>query len=196
MLRRTRIVATLGPATDRPGVFEKMLQIGLDVARINFSHGSAENTTPASPACAKRLRRRAGRSSVLADLPGPKLRVLLKEPIDLTVGQQVAIALNAEGSGDLQSDRTRTARQGQGGPSRAPGRWPAAGPGGRLGREQVSLKIEVGGPLLAQQGHQSSGHRTQHSRRHKPGSRSHRHRCRRGRRLARPVVCPRCLGGA
>ena len=42
MSRRTRIVATLGPATDRPGVLEKLIEAGLDVARINFSHGSGE----------------------------------------------------------------------------------------------------------------------------------------------------------
>src|SRR5437773_782250 len=43
MSRRTRIVATLGPATDGPGVLEKMLEAGVDVARINFSHGSADD---------------------------------------------------------------------------------------------------------------------------------------------------------
>ncbi|HKI30905.1 MAG TPA: pyruvate kinase [Gemmataceae bacterium] len=42
MPTRTRIVATLGPSTDRPGVLEGMLRAGLDVARINFSHGSAD----------------------------------------------------------------------------------------------------------------------------------------------------------
>lgn len=43
MQRGTRIVATLGPATDRPGVLEQLLDKGLDVARINFSHGTGEN---------------------------------------------------------------------------------------------------------------------------------------------------------
>ena len=42
MTRRTRIVATLGPAVDEPGVLEKLLELGLDVARINFSHGAAD----------------------------------------------------------------------------------------------------------------------------------------------------------
>ena len=41
-LRKTKIVATLGPATDEPGVLEGMVHAGLDVARINFSHGDKE----------------------------------------------------------------------------------------------------------------------------------------------------------
>ena len=39
MPRRTKIVATLGPATDAPGVLDALLAAGIDVARINFSHG-------------------------------------------------------------------------------------------------------------------------------------------------------------
>ncbi|NIC07778.1 pyruvate kinase, partial [Billgrantia bachuensis] len=40
-IRRTKIVATLGPASDREGVLEVMLRTGVDVVRLNFSHGSA-----------------------------------------------------------------------------------------------------------------------------------------------------------
>ena len=43
MLRRTKIVATLGPATDDPAVLDAMIEAGLDVARINFSHGSPDD---------------------------------------------------------------------------------------------------------------------------------------------------------
>ena len=42
MSRRTRIVATLGPATDPPAVLRRLLAAGVDVARINFSHGTAD----------------------------------------------------------------------------------------------------------------------------------------------------------
>ncbi len=42
MLRRTKIVATLGPATDAPGVLEEVIRCGADVVRVNFSHGDAE----------------------------------------------------------------------------------------------------------------------------------------------------------
>ena len=43
MLRRTKILATLGPATDKPGVLEGLFKAGIDVVRMNFSHGSAQD---------------------------------------------------------------------------------------------------------------------------------------------------------
>ncbi|WP_438895099.1 pyruvate kinase, partial [Bacillus cereus group sp. BC329] len=42
-LRRTKIVATLGPASDREGVLEAMIDAGVDVVRLNFSHGTADD---------------------------------------------------------------------------------------------------------------------------------------------------------
>jgi pyruvate kinase len=75
MLRRTKIVATLGPATDQLDLLIDMCRAGLDVARVNFSHGAAED----------HLRRiellraasaRAGRYvAILGDLAGPKIRI-------------------------------------------------------------------------------------------------------------------------
>jgi pyruvate kinase len=90
MQRRTRIVATLGPATDPPGVLDALLAAGVDVARINFSHGSpAEHL-----ARIERLRQAAGKRpvAILADLPGPKLRALLKQSLPLAPGQEVTLA--------------------------------------------------------------------------------------------------------
>ena len=43
LLRRTKILATLGPATDKPGVLEALFDAGIDVVRLNFSHGSAQD---------------------------------------------------------------------------------------------------------------------------------------------------------
>ena len=45
MERRTKIVATLGPATDDPKALDKLIEAGVDVVRLNFSHGSAEEHT-------------------------------------------------------------------------------------------------------------------------------------------------------
>lgn len=73
--RRTKIVATLGPATDRPGVLEKLLEAGVDVVRLNFSHGQVEDHRRR----AKRVRElseECGRHvGILADLQGPKIRI-------------------------------------------------------------------------------------------------------------------------
>src|SRR3954465_11662343 len=100
MQRRTRIVATLGPATDRPGVMELLLQHGLDVARINFSHGAAQEHQERVSKL-RTLARQAGRTvGVLADLPGPKLRALLPGPRELRAGEQVTIVLRAAGAGN------------------------------------------------------------------------------------------------
>src|SRR5580658_10328804 len=74
-LRRTKIVATLGPATDEPGVIGGMVSAGLDVARINFSHGTRDSQVK-RVAMVRNAARDAGRYvGVLADLAGPKIRI-------------------------------------------------------------------------------------------------------------------------
>ncbi len=75
MPRQTKIVATLGPATDVEGVLDDMVVEGLDVARLNFSHGSADDCrrrVAAIRASADRHERPVG---ILADLQGPKIRI-------------------------------------------------------------------------------------------------------------------------
>src|SRR5436190_8139160 len=74
-MRRTKIVATIGPASRDPDTWVRMVEAGLDVARLNFSHGDrdmhAENASRVRAASA-----RAGRQvAILQDLPGPKLRI-------------------------------------------------------------------------------------------------------------------------
>jgi pyruvate kinase len=75
MLRRTKIVATLGPATDTQGVLEDVIRRGADVVRVNFSHGDAEahrrrveSVRRAAAAVGKHV-------AVLGDLQGPKIRI-------------------------------------------------------------------------------------------------------------------------
>lgn len=73
--KRTKIVATLGPATDKEGVLPAMIAAGLDVVRLNFSHGKAEDHIKRANLvreCAKA----AGREiAIMADLQGPKIRI-------------------------------------------------------------------------------------------------------------------------
>jgi pyruvate kinase len=88
--RRTKIIATLGPATDKPGMLEKIIQAGVDVVRLNFSHGKAsdhEARVKAVRECAARLKRQIG---VMADLQGPKIRIsrFKDEKINLVPGQK------------------------------------------------------------------------------------------------------------
>ena len=72
--RRTKIVATLGPATDEPGVIAGMVGAGLDVARLNFSHGTPDDHAEVI-ATARRIAEELGiHIAVLQDLPGPKVR--------------------------------------------------------------------------------------------------------------------------
>ena len=73
--RRTKIIATLGPASESPEVLEKVLRAGADVVRLNFSHGTADEHRARAElvrSISKRLRRHV---AILADLQGPKIRV-------------------------------------------------------------------------------------------------------------------------
>ncbi|PTU29050.1 pyruvate kinase [Stenotrophobium rhamnosiphilum] len=89
MRRRTKIVATLGPATDSPEVLKRLIAAGVDVVRLNFSHGKAEDhqrRAMAVRAAAAELKRDVG---ILADLQGPKIRIesFADGPVDLQEGQ-------------------------------------------------------------------------------------------------------------
>jgi pyruvate kinase len=75
MLRSTKIVATLGPASSDPAVLERMVRAGVDVVRLNFSHGTAEDHL-ARAQLVKDIARKTGRTvAIMCDLQGPKIRV-------------------------------------------------------------------------------------------------------------------------
>jgi pyruvate kinase len=74
-LRRTKIIATLGPATDDPGVLEQLIVAGANVLRLNMSHGSTEDQIKRAR-MVRDVSGRVGREvGLLADLQGPKIRV-------------------------------------------------------------------------------------------------------------------------
>ena len=75
MLRRTKIVATLGPATDDPKILDNMLAAGIDVARLNFSHGHSKDHIERAEAIRNRARASGRQVGVLVDLQGPKIRI-------------------------------------------------------------------------------------------------------------------------
>jgi pyruvate kinase len=99
-LRRTKIVGTLGPATDDPAVMAAMVRAGLDVARINFSHGGKDEQRRRILAV-REAAKAAGRAvGILADLSGPKIRIesFEKGKIDLVEGQPFALDISLDPS--------------------------------------------------------------------------------------------------
>ena len=98
MIRRTKIVATLGPACSNPKVLERMIQVGVDVVRINFSHGTREQHIELA-GLTRSLARTVGRTvGILADLQGPKIRIgkFQHGKIRLEVGDQFILDANCE----------------------------------------------------------------------------------------------------
>src|SRR5918994_1459078 len=74
-MRSTKIVATIGPASQDPDVLQQMVQAGMDVARLNFAHGSSEQHVQIAAAIREGAERAGRDVAILGDLPGPKLRI-------------------------------------------------------------------------------------------------------------------------
>jgi len=96
-VRRTKIVATLGPASSTPSAIAALIAAGVDVARVNASHGTAEQRAELI-ANVRTVAEDAGRPvAVLLDLQGPRIRVGdLAKPVTLTPGQTVVFAPEGE----------------------------------------------------------------------------------------------------
>ncbi len=89
MARATKIVATLGPASSDPAILQRMIVAGVDVVRLNFSHGTAQDHIDRATVV-REVARAAGRTvAIMADLQGPKIRVGKFEggKTELSVGQ-------------------------------------------------------------------------------------------------------------
>jgi pyruvate kinase len=93
-LRRAKIVATLGPATSNESIFRELLRAGLDVARLNFSHGTHPEKLKLIEMVRKTAREENKSVCILGDLQGPKIRTgRLKNriPVQLKAGQRLTI---------------------------------------------------------------------------------------------------------
>ncbi|HEX7685868.1 MAG TPA: pyruvate kinase [Trinickia sp.] len=75
MHRATKIVATIGPASSSPQVLLQMMQAGLDVVRLNFSHGTADDHRQRAEHVREAARQTGREVAIIADLQGPKIRV-------------------------------------------------------------------------------------------------------------------------
>src|SRR6185312_7850359 len=101
-VRRTKIVATIGPACRNPETLARMVEAGLDVARLNFSHGTREEHAD-NVRLVREAAGRVGRPvAILQDLPGPKLRIgpLREDLIDLRPGDKLTLVCGSDEPGD------------------------------------------------------------------------------------------------
>ena len=158
-MRRTKIVATIGPASRDPETLVRLVRAGMDVARLNFSHGSLEDHADT----AERIRvaaERAGRPvAVLQDLPGPKMRIgpLRGGISELVVGDRLTIACGSDDEGDA----ARVSMSWDGLPAAVGAGAPIYLADGavrlrvervREGVGEIDVQVEVGGTVASRQG--------------------------------------------
>ena len=95
MSRRTKIVCTIGPATASPDRIRELVQAGMDVARLNFSHGTATTTSASTRWCAQAADAEGHAVGILADLQGPKIRLgrFAGGPVEWRTGEEVRITV-------------------------------------------------------------------------------------------------------
>ncbi|HEU4977330.1 MAG TPA: pyruvate kinase [Solirubrobacteraceae bacterium] len=161
MARRTKIVATIGPASRDPEVLVRMVEAGMDVARLNFSHANHE----VHAETAQRVRDASGRAgrpvAILQDLPGPKLRIgrLVEDAVELKIGDTVTFECGVDG--DHPGDERRMTIS-------WPGLVRAVGTGEvlyladgavrlrvsavRVGEAEIDAEVEIGGTVASRQG--------------------------------------------
>jgi pyruvate kinase len=102
-IKKTKIVATLGPATSSESVLEKMILAGVNVFRVNFSHATYEDVSKRIQMIRKVDQKLNTNTAILGDLQGPKLRVgKMKEGTEVFPGDQVVFSTDAPFEGDAQ----------------------------------------------------------------------------------------------
>ncbi|MBU2028449.1 pyruvate kinase, partial [Patescibacteria group bacterium] len=96
MPKKTKIVATIGPASDSKEKLQKMIEAGMNVARINFSHGTHASNGQ-SITNLKEIRKEMGIPiGIVADLQGPRIRIMVGEEVKIEKGEVIFITDNAE----------------------------------------------------------------------------------------------------
>ena len=103
--RRAKIVATLGPASSNPGTVQELVRAGLDVARINFSHGDHASWVRAVRSV-RRAQAETGKPvALLGDLQGPKIRIgPVPDATELARGERVRIIAGSDADGRYEDD--------------------------------------------------------------------------------------------
>jgi pyruvate kinase len=153
---KTKIVCTMGPASESPDVIKQMIEAGMNVARLNFSHGDfaahkkvIESLRAASASLGRRI-------AIMADLSGPKMRIgkFASEPIDLDPGDSFTLTTD-----DIIGDRSRVSVSFAGLPkSVKPGNTLFLNDGyiqlevARVAGNDVTCVVRVGGELRSRKG--------------------------------------------
>jgi pyruvate kinase len=90
---KTKIVATIGPASDSPEMLERLMRAGMNIARLNFSHGDFSEHAERIARIRAAQKATGRRVAIMADLPGPKMRLgtIAKEPIQLASGDSFTL---------------------------------------------------------------------------------------------------------
>ena len=114
--RRAKIVCTIGPATNTPERIGELIDAGMNVARLNFSHGSHEDHAKVFQTIRQEASARDVAVAILADLQGPKIRVgRIPEPgIDLVAGERLVMSVDPAapcGPGQVTVDYPHLARE-------------------------------------------------------------------------------------
>ena len=102
--RATKIVATLGPASSDPVLLEKMIRAGVNVVRLNFSHGKAEDHIKLATVVRAAAKRAGQEVAIMADLQGPKIRVgkFVEGKVMLVVGEKFLLDASRTEPGDIK----------------------------------------------------------------------------------------------
>ncbi|MGQ0696059.1 MAG: pyruvate kinase [Nitrospiraceae bacterium] len=92
-MRKAKIVCTIGPASDSLAMLDRLIEHGMDVARLNFSHGTHESHAAAIKAIRQAAERQRAAVAIIQDLQGPRIRVgeLVSEGLEVRAGQPVRL---------------------------------------------------------------------------------------------------------
>ncbi|MFN8527040.1 MAG: pyruvate kinase [Anaerolineae bacterium] len=104
--KRTKVVATIGPTSQSEDVIRQMIRAGMDVARINFSHGDHATHGKAIDDVRRIAQEEGAVVAIMCDIQGPKIRIgkIAHEPITLAVGDKITLTLDdADGSNNVVS---------------------------------------------------------------------------------------------
>ena len=190
--RRTKIVATLGPASSSHEIVLELARAGMDAARLNFSHGTHEDHAQRMQVVREVSEEVERPIAIIADLQGPKVRIGdLDEPVTLDRGDQVVVAAeDAAQDGELPVEPDGCRRGAPAG-SRRPDRRRAHPSAGRVGRARPCpvhgrRRRRRRGP----QGRERPGRPGPDPVAHAQGHGRPRLRARPGRRLRRALVRP------